>query len=140
MRITPYLVCFTRVINETGQPLELDLHFSADPIAIPNSSDTYVKVFLPADTMTLDKRNLFSYGITELESLHQSTRFKRKLAPKESVLFYVVALFYQDRADAWSQQRGGNRAELMLKGKNALYYRMLPQIDALPCGEVIFDE
>lgn len=134
-----YLVFFSRVINETDNPLEFTLNFSADSIAIPNSPDTYVKLFLPPDIMTLDKHPLFSYGITELESFDKPTSFQKKLNPKEDCLFYVVAIFYQTKADAWSQERGGNRAELVLKGQD-LFYRMPPQIDSLPCGQMIFHE
>lgn len=134
-----YLVFFTRVINKTGKPLELDLHLSADSMAIPNSPDTYVKLFLPKETMSMDKRSLFSYGITELESLYQATSLKKKIAPNEDGLFYVEAFFYQTRPDAWSQERGGNRAELLLEGQN-LYYNLLPQIDHLPMGQLIFDQ
>lgn len=128
-----YLVYFTRVINETGNPLELTVNFSADSIAIPNSPDTFVKLFLPPDTMTLDKQNLFSYGVTELESLDSPTRFQRKLNPKEDCLFYVVAILYQTKAGAWNPEGGGNRAELVLKGQD-LFYRMPPQVDSLLCG------
>ena len=134
-----YLVFFTRVINETGNPLELTVNFSADSIAIPNSPDTFVKLFLPPDTMTFDKPNLFNYGVTELESFDQSTRFQRKLNPKEDCLFYVVAIFYQTKAGAWNPERGGNRAELVLKGQD-LFYRMPPQVDSLFCGQIIFNK
>lgn len=134
-----YLVFFTRVVNETGNSLELTVNFSADSIAIPNSPDTYVKLFLPPDTMTLNKQHLSSYGIKELESFDQSTKFKRKLNPKDDCLFYVVAIFYQTRSDAWNQERGGNRAELVLKGQD-LFYRMPPQIDSLPCGHIIINK
>lgn len=134
-----YLVFFTRVINETEKALELTIDFSADSVAIPNSQDTYVKLFLPPDTMTLNKQNLPSYGITALESLDQSTSLQRKLNPKEDCLFYVVAVFYQTKAGAWSQERGGNRAELVLKGQD-LFYRMPPQVDSLSCGHIIFKE
>ena len=134
-----YLVFFTRIVNETGNPLELTVHFSADSIAIPNSPDTYVKLFLPPDTMTLDKRSLFSYGVTELESFDYPTRFQRKLNREEDCLFYTVVIFYQTRAGAWAQERGGNRLELILKGQD-LFYRMPPQIDSLLCGHVIFNK
>lgn len=134
-----YLVFFTRIINKTDKPLELDLDLSADSMAIPNSPDTYVKLFLPKETISMDKRSLFSYGITELASLYQATSFKKIIAPNEDGLFYVVAFFYQTRPDAWSQERGGNRAELVLKGQN-LYYNLLPQIDHLPVGQLIFDQ
>lgn len=134
-----YLVFFTRVINETETSLELTVNFFADSIEIPNSLNTFVKLFLPPDTMTLDKQILFSYGITELESFDKPTRFQRKINPKEECLFYVVAIFYQTRADARDQQRGGNRAEFVLKGQD-LFYRMLPQIDSLLCGHIIFNK
>ena len=133
-----HLVYFTRVINVTENPLELTVSFSADSIAIPNSPDTFVKLFLPPDTMTLDKRNLFNYGVKELESIDQSTTFQRKLNPKEDCLFNVVAIFYQTKAGEWNE-RGGNRAELVLKGQD-LFYRMPPQIDPLLCGHIIFNK
>ena len=132
-----YLVFFTRVINGTGNPLELSVHFSADSIGIPHSPNTFVKLFLPPDTMTLEKRSLFSYGVTELASFDQSTSFQRKLNPDEECLFYVVAIFYQTNAEAWNQERGGNRAELVVKGQD-LFYNMPPQVNSLPCGHIIF--
>lgn len=131
-----YLVFFTRVVNNTVTPLELTINFSADSIEIPNSPDTFVKLFLPADTMTLDKQSLFYYGVTELESFDKPTRFERTISPNEECLFYVVAIFYQTKATEQNQQRGGNRAELVLKGQD-LFYRMPPQIDSLPCGHII---
>jgi hypothetical protein len=131
-----YLVFFTRVVNETVTPLELDISFSADSISIPDSPDTYVKLFLPQDTMTFDKQGLYSYGIKELESFDKSTGFQRRIDPKEDCLFYVVAIFYQTRPGALDQYRGGNRAELVLRGQN-LFYRMPPQIDSLRCGRIV---
>ncbi len=134
-----YLVFFTRVINKTVTPLKLAINFSADSIAIPGSPDTYVKLFLPADTMTPARQSLVSYGITELGSFDKPTRFQRTISPGEDCLFYVVAVFYQTKATAQYQQRGGNRAELVLKGQE-LFYRMLPQIDFLPCGHIITEK
>ena len=133
------LVFFTRVINKTATPLELSINFSADSIAIPGSPYTYVKLFLPTDTMTSDKRSLFNYGVTELGSFDNPTRFQRTISPNEECLFYVVAIFYQTKATAQNQQRGGNRAELVLKGQD-LFYRMPPQIDSLPCGHFITEK
>lgn len=134
-----YLVFFTCVINETGNPLEITINFSADSIQIPNSPNTFVKLFLPPDTMTLDKQNLFSYGITDLGAFDKPTRFHKTVNPKEDCLFYVVAIFYQTKAGTWSQERGGNRAEFVLKGQS-LFYRMIPQVDFLSCGNIIFNK
>ena len=134
-----YLVFYTRVINETEHPIELKISFSADSIAIPNSPNTFVKVFLPADTMTLDKQNLFSYGVTQLESFDKSTNFQRIVNPKEDCLFYTVAFFYQTKDNVLSEDRGGNRAEFIFNGKD-LVFNMPPQIDSLPCGHIIFNK
>lgn len=132
-----YLVFFTRIINETKNPIELTVNFTPDSIGIPNSPDTFMKLFLPPEVMTLKKQNLFSYGITELKSLDKSTQFQKHIKPKEDCLFYIVAIFYQTNIDAINQQRGGNRAELILDGQN-LYYKMSPQIDSLHCGQINF--
>ena len=129
------LVFYTRVINKTAAPLELVINFSADSIAIPNSPDTFVKLFLPSDTMTVDKQILFNYGVRDLESFDKPTSFQRTINPNEECLFNVVAIFYQTTAIARDGQRGGNRAELVLKGQD-LFYRMPPQIDFLFCGHI----
>jgi hypothetical protein len=130
------LTFFTRVTNVAGAPLELTINFSADSFAIPSSPDTFVKLFLPPDTMTFDKEILYNYGVTDLVSFDKPTSFQRTINPGEECLFYVVAIFYQTRATARNQQRGGNRAELVLEGQD-LFYRMPPQINSLPCGYII---
>lgn len=130
------LVFFTRIVNETKHPIELTIHFSADSIPIPGSPNTFVKLFLPSDTMTHDKQSLFNYGARELESFDESTRFQKTISPDDECLFYVVAIFYQTKATAQNQQRGGNRAEFVLIGQD-LFYKMPPQINSLHCGQII---
>ena len=137
-----HLVFFTRVINETADPFEITIDFPADSIAIPGSPDTFVKLILPADTMTLSKHSVFNYGITNFDSFidnKKPTRFQRTIKPKEECLFYAVAVFYQTKPTEQFRQRGGNRAELVLKGQD-LFYRMPPQIDSLPCGHIITEK
>ncbi len=132
-----YLVFFSRVINNTKKPFKLELNFAADSIGIPNSPNTFVKLFLPPDTMTLDKLDSFSYGVTQLESFDNPTRFKSTLNSGEDCLFYVVAIFYQTASNVQNQGRGGNRAELVLKGQE-LFYTMSPQLDSMRCGFINF--
>jgi hypothetical protein len=132
-----HLVFFTRVINQTETPVELTINFSADSIPIPHSPDTFVKLFLPSDTMTLDKQSLYGYGVKEMESFDKPTMFQRTIKPKEECLFYVVAIYYQTIATPENRDRGGNRAEFVLKGQD-LFYRIPPTIDSLPCGQIIF--
>lgn len=130
-----HLVFFTRVVNETTTPLELLIAFSADSIQIPASPDTFVKLLLPPDTMTMAKRSVYDFGVKALQSFDNPTTFHRTINPGEDCLFNVVAIFYQTRPDAEDQHRGGNRAELVMKGQD-LFYRMPPQIDSLRCGHI----
>lgn len=132
-----YLVFYSRVFNGTTDPVELDLHFSNDSIPIPGSPHTFIKLFLPSDAMTFEKESLFSYGITELESLLEPTTFNCRIEPNEDRLFYVVAFFYQTRADALHERRGGNRAELVLN-ENEFLYNLPPQAHLIPCGQIQF--
>jgi len=134
-----YLVFFSRVENKTKKQVALNLHFSADSIPIPNSPFVFMKLFTPNIPMTLEKRDLFSYGMTELESLEEPTAFKSTLAPGEACLFYVVAIFYETTAMAYNQDRGGNRGELVLEGEQ-LYYSLPPQVASLACGELVFNK
>ncbi len=131
-------IFWTRVINETATPLELTINFPADSFAILPSPDSYLKLFLPPDTMTLDKEWLYDYGATGLKSfldtgLNKPTMLQRTINPKEECLFYIGALSYQSG--------GMVRAGLVLKEQN-LFYRIsiIPHFDSalFPCGHIIF--
>lgn len=134
-----YLVFYTRVVNKNEHPIEINVSFAADSIAIPHSPHTFVKVFLPEDRMTLEKQNLFSYGITQLGSFDKSTSFQRTIPPKGDGMFYTVAFFYQTKDNFLSEEKGGNRVEYIFDGRNLLF-NMLPQIDALPSGQIILNK
>lgn len=131
------LVFFTRVVNETDKPIELKMNFASDSIAIPDSPGTFMKLFLPQDTMSFDKERLYNYGVRHLKSFNNSTNFYTVLQAKESCLFYVVTIFYQTKKEYRNQDRGGNRAELILDGEELLY-KMDPQIKSMPCGTIKF--
>jgi hypothetical protein len=134
-----FLIFFTCVINETATPLELSINFPADSFITGEDGTVYLKLFLPSDTMTLDKELLPGYGLTGLESVlhyNRPTMMQRTINPKEECRFYVVAGFFQTRgAVLTDKSRGGNRAELVLKGQD-LFYRMPPQIVSLPIGHI----
>ena len=131
-----HLVFFTRIVNERNVSVDLQVSFSADSIPIPHSPDTFVKLFLPSEIMTPDKKNLFDYGISHRKSFDESTSFHRILKSKEECFFTVEAIAYQTVASADFHVRGGNRAEFILDGKD-LYFRMPPQIEWLLCGRII---
>ena len=131
-RISAYGIFWTRVINETTTPFELTISFPADSFAIPTWPDSYLKLFLPPDTMTLDKESLYNFGATGLKSfldtgLNKPTMLQRVINPKEECLFYIGAL-----------PGAGSRAALVLKAQG-LFYRIniIPDL-LIPCGQIVF--
>jgi hypothetical protein len=133
-----YRIFFTRVINETATPLELTINFPADSFSISASPESYLKVFLPPDTMALEKETLFGYGATGLESfldtgLTKPTMLQRTINPNDACVFYIGVLF--------TQSYGPARAELILK-EQELFYRIrgiAAQFDSelIPCGQIV---
>jgi hypothetical protein len=131
-----YRIFWTRVINKTDTPLELIINFHADPFAMLPSPDSCFSVFLPPDTMTLDKETLYDYGATGLYSfldtgINKPTMLQRTVNAKEEYLFYIGALFF-------CPVYGTPRAELVLKEQN-LFYRIsgiAPQLE-IPCGHIV---
>jgi hypothetical protein len=117
-----YAVFWTRIINETDNPLELKFDFPVNSYEVPSLPGKYYKILVPPDTMTLDKFPLFNYGLTDLKSfldnnIHKSSSLKRTINPKESSGFYVVILCLVEGA------HGTMRTGLSLKGQD-LFYRI----------------
>ncbi|HYG01114.1 MAG TPA: hypothetical protein VD927_01660 [Chryseosolibacter sp.] len=127
-----HAIYWYRVINESSAPLELTINFPADSFATVPSPDSYLKVFLPSDTMTLDKENLYAFGATGLKSfldsgLKKSTTLQRTIAHKGACLFYIGALYYKAFAPAY--------AALVIRDQDVFY-----SIGGLeiPCGKIVF--
>jgi hypothetical protein len=115
-----YAIFWTRIINETDNPLELRIDFPVDSYEVPSLPGKYYKILVPPDTMTLDKFPLFNYGLTDLKSfldnsIHKSSSLKRTINPKESSGFYVVILCLVEGA------HGTMRTGLSLKEQNLFY-------------------
>ena len=109
---------WTRITNETENPLELNIDFPVE-YEVPSLPGRYFKILLPSDTMTLDKEPLPDYGITDLKSfldnnIHKPSSLKRTINPKESGGFYVAILF--DKGVI-----GPFRTGLSIKGPNLFY-------------------
>lgn len=125
-----YAVFWTRITNNTINPIELTINFPLDSFEIPSSSGNYMKLLLSPDTMTIDKEPLNDYGLTIKSFLdnnrHKSTSLKRTINPKFSSAFYVVTLS--------NHGVGGTlRTGFSLKGQN-LFYRVNDK--EILCGKI----
>jgi hypothetical protein len=132
-----YAIFWTRVINETATPLNLTIHFPADSFTVISSPGSYIKLFLPSDTMTVAKESLYNYGASGIKSFldtnfNKPTRLHRTINFKEDHLFYIAVL---TRHPASVQ-----RLELVLKERNLFYsVSIVGQLDPvlIPCGQVV---
>jgi len=128
-------IFWTRIINETVNPLELKINFPADSLVILSSPDSYLKLFLLPDTLTLDKVSSYGYGVTDLKSvldtgLKKPTMLQRTIDPQEECLFYVGVHYLKGG--------GVTRTGLVLKEQN-LFYKISIDLDStlIPCGHII---
>jgi hypothetical protein len=151
-KIFSIAIFWTRVINVTANPLELTIHFPVDSIAILSSPDSYLKLFLPPDTMTIDKVPLYGYGLASLRSvldtgLNKLTMLQRTINPNEEYLFYVGVLRYKVSNQAPATRQAGphqargdvTRTGLVLKEQD-LFYKISVDLDSslIPCGQIFF--
>jgi hypothetical protein len=124
-------IFWTRIINETTNPLRLAIDFPVDSSELQSSPGRYFKLFLPSDTMTPEKERLYNYGLPVLNSfldkgLQKASSLTRTISPKESSAFYVVTLFNRG-------VDGTLRTGLSLKGQN-LFYRINDK--EIHCGKI----
>lgn len=133
-----YVIFWFRVANESTKPAELAVRFSADPYKIFPSPDSYIRVFLPPDTMTVEKIQIGDYGLTRLQAFlnEQFARpgsFHKRINPNETCMFYVPVLLYQ--------VRGTTRAALVLNGDDLFFkISVAPEVEGalIPCGRLFF--
>ena len=117
-----YVVFWTRIKNETENPLELNINFPLDSYEVPSLPGKYYEILIPSDTMTIEKSPLYLYGLKNFETflnnnIHKESNLKRTVNSKESTGFYVVILCLSEGA------HGTMRTELNLKEEN-LFYRI----------------
>jgi hypothetical protein len=136
-----YVVFWTRLRNETAAPLELTINFTADAFKDLLGAGSLFKIFLPPDTMRLDKELLYDFGATGLKSfldagLNKPTRLQRTINPKEDCYFYIGILIH-----ALPPGSGALRTGLVLKDKQ-LFYRIRssgqPDSALVACGQIVF--
>ncbi len=136
-----HAVLWSRVVNNTETPVQITVNFPADSIVIFPSSGVHFKLFVPQDTMTLDKVSKFGYGLENIRTIvesnfHQGTKIERTIQPNEDCIFYVILLSHLSTSDT-----GVSRTGLFLKGQD-LFYRLT--VDAstsklVPCGRIAFE-
>jgi len=132
-------IFWNRVINETDRPLELFIDFPDNLSSLRTSGD-YLKIFVPPDTMTIDKESRYSYGFDVLRSkafldtvLLKPTALRKAIGPRGTALFYVGVLFSGAAAV---------RSELVMK-EQKLFYKITgiaTELDTalIPCGHIAF--
>jgi hypothetical protein len=134
-----YAIFWTRLINQTPSILDFTINFPADSFSISPSPQSYFKLFLPSDTMTIDKEPDYDYGATGLKSfmdtgLNKTTSIQRTINPKEEYVFFVGMLMKMP-------DNGPVRTGLVLK-EGDLFYRVSikGQLDSalIPCGHIGF--
>ena len=134
------LIFFNRIINEGNVPIEVTVDFPSDSFPSPVSSDAYLNVFLPADSMTISNEAAYSYGLTSLSSLFEgesaeAATLQRTIYPKQACTFYVVILFYAKEGRGFYQN--ASRAKLVLEGQNLFYKINQRDFKAIPCGQIM---
>lgn len=132
-----FVVCWTRIINETASPIDLSVNFPADSFTVFAPPSSCLKLLLPTATMTLDKLNEFNYGFTGVKSFleanfYKETKLQKTIEPNEEHIFYIASLSY----DA----SGTVRAAMILKEEELSYIISIAPhgIGTIPCGKLTF--
>lgn len=128
---------WTRIINQTEATFAFEVNFPGDSFSLSPDSDAYLKLFLPPDTMTVDKLRLYSYGLMGMKSyveanFSNATAMHKTIKPNEEHMFYVVTI---------SHQAGGPaRSSLVLREKELFYRISMGPYGPLeiPCGKIAF--
>lgn len=126
-KVYPVAIFWTRVINRSKKPIQLSIDFKADSLVNPMMSDLYSRLFLPPDTMTLDKTQVYGYDITDLRyvldnPVNELTSVQRTIAPDQEYMFRVG--MFSDRTSNVQSARDHNytlRTGLLLKNEDLVY-------------------
>ncbi len=113
-----YAVFWTRINNETDNPLELNIDLPINSYKISNFHGKYFKVLIPTDTLTLDKIpliNQITFKSFLDNNIDKPSSFKRTINPKKSNGFYFVMLI------STLEATGMTRTELNLKDQELFY-------------------
>lgn len=125
-----YAVFWTQIINETNNPVEFKMKFFEDSYNLLSSPGRIFKLSIPSDTLTLEKEQLFNYGLDVDffldNNFRKHTDLVRTINSKDSSGFYVITLFNQG-------VNGTLRAGLKINNGKLAYQVNDRSID---CGEI----
>lgn len=125
------VIFWTCITNETNSDLEITINFPIESFTVTSSPDVSFNFYLPKEEMTIEKEPLFNHGL-DLKSfldknIDKPSELLATISPKDSYLFYVVAL----------SNRGVNgvvRAGFELENKDLIYKINGYEIS---CGKII---
>lgn len=128
---------WTRIVNTTDKALELSINFPTDSIKITPPPDSYFRLFLPPDTLTIDKVSKYNYGLEGLKTyldnhFDDPAKLKKTIQPKEELMFYVTLLMHVP-------DNGPVRTGFVLKGQKLFYRVSINPFDTvlIPCGKLV---
>ena len=114
-----YAIFWTRIINETDNPVELAIDVPATSIARLDSPNNYFKIFVPKKKINFDNLSMLNFGIGDLGAildtkLQKGFSLQRTISPNKTSSFYVITLFNKGL-------EGPVRAGLSVKESNIIY-------------------
>lgn len=148
-----YTIYWTRISNQSADPLEVQINFPADSVPLTAANDINFKLVLPPNKVETtqkalinhnmpgsqpnisDRDPVYNYGLLDLESvldqrLHKPSSFHRILQSNDTVSFYVVNLFNKG-------VKGVVRTGLSLE-EEALFYTVNGK--KIRVGEIVFQK
>lgn len=115
-------IFWSGISNETDNPLEMNINFPPTFYEVPGATGNRYKLLVLPDTMTVDKEQLFDYGMTGLKSILDNSFDKpssitRTINSKETTAFYIVLLSLSSEMAPGITMRTG----FSVKGQNLVY-------------------
>lgn len=128
-----YAVFWTRITNQSADPLKISIASPVDSVGLRSSPDNYFRLFLTNSKMSSSKEPLVNYGLdTEIldSILYRAPKWQVTIEPEGSAAFHVIALFSRG-------VKGVVRAGMYLEGQ-ALFYEV--NGNKTWCGRMNFAE
>jgi hypothetical protein len=139
-------IFWTRIVNRSKQPIALSIDFKADSLVNRAMGNLRSRLFLPPDTMTLDKNQLYGYGIADLRSVLDNgidapTSLRRTILPDQEYMFRVGMVSDPTTISASERRDYVLRSGLVLKKEDLVYIiRANSDSTLVPFGKMVFTD